>query len=149
MFLSAMLVKPVDPDKEITIKVDDVTEEYAYYQLEIYTKDAAGEIQPSRRITFDRVNLDMIEARAYAPDGSIISLSHYGDWVKYNEIRFPNHIDISRYKEEIGIELNVTKMDMNVPIADTKFVLTKPDGFDLKIIGKPPISPSEIPKGSR
>jgi hypothetical protein len=149
MFLAAMLVKPVDPEKEITIKVDDVTEEYAYYQLEIYAKATDGEIQPSRRITFDRVNLDIIEARAYAPDGSIVSLSHYGDWVKYNEIRFPNHIDISRYKEEIGIELNVIKMDMNAPIADTKFVLTKPDGFDLKIIGKPPVYPSETPKGNR
>ena len=149
MFLSAMLVKPVDPEKEITVKVDDVTEEYAYYQLAIVTKSPEGEILPERRITFDRVNLCIIETREYAPDGSIVSLSHYGDWATYGGVRFPNHIDISRPKEEIAIELNITKMDMNAPIPDTKFVLTKPDGYELKIIGKPPVSPSGTLKGSR
>jgi hypothetical protein len=137
MFLSAMLVKPVDPEKEMTIKVDDITEEYAYYQLAIVKKLPDGDIQAERRVTFDRVNLYIIEEREYSPDGSIVSVSHYGDWATYNGVRFPNHIDISRPKEEIAIELNITKMDMNTPIADTKFVLTKPDGFELKVIGKP------------
>jgi len=146
MFLAAMLIKPVGLENEIVIKVDDLTEEYAYYQLEIERKSPEGEIQPFRRITFDRVNLYIIEEREYAPDGSIVSMSHYGDWTKYNDVRFPNHIDISRPKEDIGIELNITKMEMNVPIPDTKFVLTKPEGFELKIIGKPSAEP---PKGSK
>jgi outer membrane lipoprotein-sorting protein len=137
MFLAAMLVKPVDPENDLIIKVDDITEEYAYYQVMLMKELPDGELQPSRRITFDRVNLYIIEEREYAPDGSIVSLSHYGDWGTYKGVRFPNHIDISRPKEEIAIELNITKMDMNAPIADTKFVLTKPEGFELKTIGKP------------
>ena len=149
MFLSAMMVKPVDPETEITLKVDDVTEEYAYYQLDIFKRLDGGDIELERRITFDRVNLAIIEAREYAPDGSIVSRSQYADWTLYNNVRFPNHIDISRPKEEIAIELNVTKLDMNGPIADTKFVLTKPDGFDIKVIGKPATSLAEPPKGSR
>ncbi len=149
MFLSAMLVKPVDHDKEITIKVDDITEEYAYYQLDIFKRLPDAEIQLLRRITFDQVNLYIIEAREYAPDGSIVSRSQYGDWATYNGVRFPNHIDISRPKEEIAIELNITKMDMNVPIPETKFVLTKPEGFELKTIGKPSPTPIEPPKGNR
>jgi hypothetical protein len=149
MFLSAMLVKPVDPETEITLRIDDATEEYQYYQLDIFKKLSGGEIELKRRITFDRVNLYMIEAREYAPDGSIVSRSQYGDWTTHNGVRFPNHIDISRPKEEIAIELNITKMDMNVPIADTKFVLTKPEGFDLKIIGKPSATTVEPPKGLR
>jgi hypothetical protein len=149
MFLAAMLVKPVDPETEITLKVDDITEEYAYYQLDIFKKLPEEQIELKRRITFDRVTLYMIEEREYAPDGSIVSRSQYGDWVTYKGVRFPNHIDISRPKEEIAIELNITKMDMNTPIPDTKFVLTKPEGFELKTIGKPPVSSSEPPKGSR
>jgi len=150
MFLSAMLVKPVDEAKDLTFKLDDITEEYAYYQLELVRKTPDGGVEPTRRITFDRVNLYMIEEREYAPDGSIVSLSHYGDWRTYSGVRFPAHIDISRPKEEIALELNITKMDMNVPVPDTKFVLAKPEGYELKILGKPAAgAPSEPPKGSK
>jgi len=150
MFLSAMMVKPVDPAGEMTIKVDDITEQYAYYQLAVVKRMPDGDIQAERRITFDRVNLYIIEEREYAPDGSIVSLSHYGDWQTYNGVRFPAHIDISRPKEDIALELNITKLDMNIPIPDTKFVLTKPEGYELKIIGKPAAAASpETPKGSR
>lgn len=150
MFLSTMLIKPVTSDKELTFKLDDITEEYAYYQLEVIRRNADGEIEPVRRITFDRVTLHMIEERQYSPDGTIVSLSHYGDWQTYNGVRFPCHIDISRPKEEIALELNVTKMDMNVPIPDSKFVLTKPEGYELKILGKPAAgAASEPAKGLR
>jgi hypothetical protein len=150
MFLSAMLVKPVDPADEITIKVDDITEEYAYYQLEILRKTSSGEIQPVRRITFDRVTLYIIEEREYAPDGSLVSLSHYGDWQTYNGVHFPSHIDISRPKEDLILELNITKMDMNMPVPDSKFVLNKPEGYELKIIGKPAVvAPSDPSKAAK
>jgi outer membrane lipoprotein-sorting protein len=147
MFLAAMLVKPIDAPKELTVKADDITEMFAYYQLAVMKQLPDGDLELVRRITFDRVNLFIIEERQYAPDGSIVSLSHYGDWRTISNVRFPNHIDISRPKEDIAIELNVTKIDMNVPIPDTKFVLTKPEGYELKIIGNPPVSPSEPPRG--
>ena len=146
MFLAAMLVKPIAQD-ELTIKADDITEMYAYYQVAVVKQSPSGDLELLRRITFDKVNLFIIEERQYAPDGSIVSLSHYGDWRTVANVRFPNHIDISRPKEDIAIEINVTKIDMNVPIADTKFVLTRPEGYELKIIGNPPVSPSEPPKG--
>ena len=150
MFLSAMLVKPVDPEKESTFKLDDITERYAYYQLAMVRVLPNGEVQPVRRVTFDRVTLFIIEERQYAPDGAIVSLSRYGDWQTYNGVRFPSHVDISRPKEEIAIELNITKMDMNVPVLDSKFMLAKPEGYELKIIGKPAAGPPpEPPKGSR
>jgi hypothetical protein len=150
MFLSAILVKPVNNADEKTVKVDDIGEEYAYYQLAVLKVLPDGDLQPVRRITFDRVNLYAIEEREFAPDGSIVSLSRYGNWTVYNGIRFPNHIDIMRPKEEIAIELNVTKMDMNTPIPDAKFVLAKPEGYELKTIGKPNgVSYTEPPKGRK
>jgi hypothetical protein len=147
MFLSAILVKRIDPEKDLTIKLDDITDEYAYYQLAVLRKVSESEVVPIRRITFDRVTLYMIGEREYAPDGTIVSDSHYGDWQTYGDVRFPSHIDISRPKEELALELNITKLDMNIPIPDTKFVLTKPDGYELKLIGKPPAG-SDSPKGS-
>lgn len=149
MFLSAMLVKPLDPTKEMTIKVDDVTEQYAYYQLAVVKRVGENDIQAERRITFDRVNLLIVEQRQYDPDGSLVSLARYSDWQVYGGIRFPSHISISRPKEEIGIEIIITKMEMNVPIPDSKFVLEKPEGFELQVIGSGSSRPAENPKVPR
>jgi outer membrane lipoprotein-sorting protein len=152
MFISAMLVKPIDAAKEMTLKVDDITEKYAFYQLAVVKKISENDIEPDRRVTFDRVNLLIVEQRQFDPDGSIVSLAQYSDWQVFSGIRFPSHIKISRPKEELGLELTITKMDMNIPIADSKFVLEKPEGFELQVIGSGGHASSgsqKAPKGNR
>ena len=144
-FLSAMLVKPVDLEKEWVTKVDDSTEQYLYYQMEIFNKLVNGEPQPYRRITFDRVNLLVIEQREYDADGVLVSLTKYGDWQTYSGLRFPSHIDISRPKQGFGVELVILKMDMNLPIPDSKFVLQRPEGSELQVIGSMP-DPAKVTK---
>jgi hypothetical protein len=152
MFISAMLVKPIDPAKELTIKVDDITPTYAYYQFAVVKKIAENNIEPDRRITFDRVNLLIVEQRDYDPDGTIVSLAQYSEWQVFSGIRFPSHIKISRPKEELGLELIITKMEMNIPIPDSKFVLEKPEGYQLQVIGSgghASSGSSKAPKGAR
>ncbi len=136
-FLSAMLVKPVDPANEFISKVDDITEQYDYYQMEVFRRLPGGDPQPYRRITFDRVNLLVIEQREYDADGGLVSLTKYGDWQTYGGIRFPSHIDISRPLQGFGVELVILKMEMNLPVPDSKFVLQRPEGSVLQIIGSP------------
>ena len=137
-FLSAMLVKPVDLPDQSVVKVDDITEQYAYYQLEVFKKLPNGDPQPFRRITFDRVNLLVVEQREYDADGGLVSLTKYGDWQTYGGIRFPSHIDISRPIQGFGVELVISKLEMNTPVADAKFVLVRPEGSELQTIGTSP-----------
>ncbi len=134
-FLSAMLVRPIDPQKDMTIMLDDTTETTASYQLGIVRKDADGELLISRRITFDRVNLQVVEQREYDAGGSIVSRSRYDDWHIYDNIRFPAHIEITRPKDEYGIVLLITKMDINKPVPNARFVLAQPEGSELQTIG--------------
>lgn len=136
-FMSAMLVRPVDLEHEFVTMVDDTTETFAFYQLEILRKHPEGDFSVARRITFDRVNLLVVEQREYDEEGSIVSLTRYGNWQIYEGIRFPSRIDINRYNDGYGVELSVTKLEMNVPIPDTRFALARPEGTELQVIGAP------------
>jgi outer membrane lipoprotein-sorting protein len=144
-FLSSMLVRPVDLQHELTTMVDDTTESFAYYQLAVIKRTSGDDIEVVRRITFDRVNLRMVEQREYDNDGSIVSLTRYSNWQVYSGIRFPSHIDISRPIDGFGVELAITKMEMNTPVADTRFVLQRPEGTELQIIGAGPGKTSSEP----
>jgi len=135
-FLEAMLVKPVDTVNELTILLDDTTETTASYQLGVI-RMPGKELIPHRRITFDRVNLQITEQREYDESGSIVSLTRYDDFKIFDNVRFPAHIEIARPKDGYGIVLRVTKMDINKPIPDAKFVLNRPEGTVLQTIGGP------------
>jgi outer membrane lipoprotein-sorting protein len=142
-FLNSMLIRPVDLEHELTLMVDDTTESFSYYQLGIIHKAPGNEndIEVVRRITFDRVNLHIVEQRQYDEQGSIVSLTRYSNWQVYSGVQFPSHIDISRPKDDYGVELIITKMEMNVPVPDTRFVLARPEGTELQVIGSGPAKP--------
>ena len=133
-FLSAMLVKPVDTVNELSLVSDDTTETVALYQLEVVRK-VGEEVFLHRRISFDRFNLQITEQREYDQAGSIISLTTYDDFKVYDNVRFPSRIQITRPKDEYGLVLQVMKMDINKPVPDSRFILTRPEGTELQVIG--------------
>ena len=133
-FLSAMLVKPVDTVNELSFMADDTTETVAFYQLGVVRK-VGEEIFLHRRITFDRFNLQITEQREYDEAGSIISLTRYDDFKVYHNVRFPSRIQITRPKDEYGLVLQVIKMDINNPVPDSRFILARPEGTELQVIG--------------
>ena len=133
-FLAAMLVRPIG-EHELTTRVDDITEQNAFYQLGIFKKVSENEIELERRITFDRVNLQIVEQREYDPEGSISSYTRYGNWQIYGNIRFPSRIEMTRPKDEYGVVISISKMELNKPVPDARFVLAKPEGTVLQTIG--------------
>jgi len=133
-FISGMLVRPVDPATEIVILVDDTTETTASYQLAIIHK-VGNDFAPFRRVTFDRVNLQVTEQREYDENGLIVSLTKYGNFKIYDNIRFASRIEITRPKDEYGLSLVLTKMEINKPIEDARFTLAKPEGAEVHVIG--------------
>lgn len=135
-FLEALLVRPYDPKTQRALLVDDTTETTSFYRLAFLKSLPDSDIEPYRRLTFDRVNLQIVEQREYDPDGSIVSLSRYSDWQIYDNIRFPSKVEITRPKDGYGVVLAITKMEINKPIPDSRFVLQRPEGSELKVIGE-------------
>ena len=62
----------------------------------------------------------------------------------YDNVPFPKHIDFNRPHDEIGLVLDVVKMDINKGVSDDKFVLEQPEGTKLQTVGQ---APADTPKG--
>jgi len=134
-FLSALLVKPFDSTGDITLLLDDTNEQYSHYILQSLRKLDGSALAVLRTVTFDRVDLRVIEQREFAPDSSIVSLTKYAGWKDYSGIYFPSQIQIMRYLEEYGATLDISQLEINHTPPDSTFVLERPAGSTLQVIG--------------
>lgn len=138
-FLSSMLVRPADPVNESAYLTDLTDEENALYILHFFHKSPNGDIEPSREIWFDRLDLTIIRQIVQRPaDGGIVSDTRYSKWQPYGDAVFPAHIDINRPIEGYGVVLDVMEMQMNKSLTNEQFVLTQPAGTQLQVIGGGP-----------
>ena len=136
----ALLLKPIDPDKEIAVP-ENTTEivkdpkshkdaEQAAYTVIVIDKDKDGPYL-SRKIVFSRTDLQPHEQYIYNRQGQLTTYAHYENYSNYSGISFPAIISIQRPIEGYGITLSIVKMDVNVPLTDEQFVLTQPPGSQL------------------
>ncbi len=135
-FLSAMLVRPIAAT-DLTTRIDDINEKNAFYQLGVIKVVSATDARVERRITFDRVNLQIVEQREYNADGELVSDAQYSNWQIFDNIRFPARVEWSRPQEDFGVTIAITKMTVNKPVPDARFELTRPEGTELQVIGGP------------
>lgn len=133
-FLSSMLIRPPEPG-ERPFLVDQTDEENTLYILWLVRETANGEIKASRSIWFDRLDLAIVRQIVYDGGGEIISDTRYAKWQTYNGVLFPAHIDINRLKDGYGVVMDITEMQMNTPLTNDKFVLNKPEGAQVQVIG--------------
>jgi len=137
-FLSSMLIRPADTASEIPWLIDQTDEDNAIYILYF------AKIGPNREflglpraVWFDRIDLSIVRQTAYDMDGALISDTRYSKWQPYNGVMFPAHIDINRPKDGYGVVLDVVDMKMNTSLTDEQFVLNRPEGSTLQLIGAP------------
>ncbi len=119
-FLSALLVKPLDSGGDYTLLLDDTNEQYSHYILQDLRKLPDNDVELLRTVTFNRVDLRIIEQREYAPDSSIVSLTKYDGWKDYAGITFPSQIGIMRYLEEYGATLDISQLEINKTAPDRR-----------------------------
>jgi outer membrane lipoprotein-sorting protein len=136
-FFSSMLIPPVDPSTETASRLDFVDEDNAFYILFILKKGANGDPIFVRGVWFDRIDLTIARQTVYDESGAEVSDTRYSKWQQYNGVTFPAHIDINRLKDEYGVVLDITDMQMNVSLTDDKFILNQPPDSQLKVIGAP------------
>lgn len=138
-FLSSMLIRPADPATEAPVLMDLTDEDNTLYVLEFMRKGPAGEIlqQVGRTVWFDRLDLSIVRQMVYDEADATISDTHYANWQQYNGVLFPAHIGLNRWKDGYGVVMDVVDMKMNLALTDDKFVLARPEGSKLKVIGDP------------
>jgi outer membrane lipoprotein-sorting protein len=100
------------------------------YILDIIKRNGQGWYL-SRKIVFDRTDLQPHQQLLYDEHGSIVTNFVYDEYREFNGVLFPANIQIWRPQEEYSIKLEVTKLTINGPIMDEQFVLEPPSGASL------------------
>lgn len=136
-FLEALLPKPVQPDEHPAL-LNLTDEDNASYILILTRVSPEGDVRVSRSIWFDRLNLHMVRQLIFDPEGNILSDARYSDWQSYDGVPFPKHIDINRPRDEYSVVLSVVKMDIDKGVSEDKFVLDRPEGAVLQVLGQQP-----------
>jgi hypothetical protein len=133
----ALLLQAVDPQNELAVleegEIDPATRKMslrADYTLNII-KQSGREWDLSRKVVFDRIDLQPHQQLFYDEHGSIVTDVHYDEYREFNGVFFPTKIEIWRPHEEYAIKLEVTKLTINGPIMDDQFTLDLPSGAGL------------------
>lgn len=135
-FLRAMLVRPPDEANETPILVDSTDEVNAQYVMVLIAKSPEGKLSIRRTIFFDRTNLSISRQREYDSQGTIVSDTRYQDWKMYKGgIAFPSTTTITRPVDGYGVSMTIVKLDGNEALSNDKFVLQKPPGVQVQMLG--------------
>ncbi len=140
-FLSAMLIRPLDPATETAILEDDTDEDTALYKLHFLRAGPDGKPMLARSVWFDRLDLSIVRQKTFNEKGEIVSDTRYLKWQPYNAVMFPSHIDLNRYVDGYGVTMDILEMQMNKVLTDEQFVLNPPEGSTPRKIGESPAGP--------
>lgn len=133
-FLEALLVRPVEK-RELSVLEDFTDEDNAAYILHILDPLPRGELDLSRNVWFERLALNMARQKVFDASGALLTDARYSDWTRFDGVPFPKHIEINRPKDEYGVVIDVVKMEINKPLSNDKFLLNRPEGTQLQVLG--------------
>jgi hypothetical protein len=129
--LTAVLIAPPNPEKEIVLLEDDSGSSKAIYILLIIGRNDE-KYRLLRNIYFDRYTLDIARQKTFDVSGHITSETEYANWKRYGRVSFPSDIDIKRPQENYEVQLNVVGLKANsADITPDKFLLDQPSGTRL------------------
>jgi len=138
-FLEALLVRPVDPQDNVFL--ENFTDEDNAFLILHVVRQAGQQLELTRTIWFNRVDLRIARQILLDPMGNILTDARYSSWQMYDDVPFPKHIEIDRPRDEYAVVLDVVKMDINKGVSDDKFVLNQPEGTTLQLVGHPSAQP--------
>jgi outer membrane lipoprotein-sorting protein len=137
---SAIFWEPIPAQSPILLEeaADDASRYYALTVVRraggsgsdaLGTPDADWEI--AERIWFDRADLSVARRQTYDPGGKLGSDVRYGGWDKFETVRYPRQIALTRPGNDYKLEISITKAAFNETIPPDRFVLRQPPGAEL------------------
>jgi len=139
--LDALFWKPVSDGQAVLFEESDQTAGRAYELtlLRPGTTPAAAQagqdFEVDSRIYFDRADLSVSQISIFAPGGTLAAEIHYRDWQPWGDAQFPRAISLSRPHDDYRLDMEITKLTLNAPIASDRFHLDQPAGSELVQVG--------------
>ena len=140
-FVDALLVRPVDMAADKVVLENQTDEAGAFYIVHVVHEDN-GALRLDRTIWFSRVNLEIARQMIFDAAGNILTDARYSEWKTYDKVAFPKHVEINRPQDEYGVVIDIVKMEINKGVTDDKFILERPPGTTLRVLGQPPAAPA-------
>jgi outer membrane lipoprotein-sorting protein len=106
-----------------------------YYVLMV-ANETSGDWSLSRKIWFDRVDLQVARIQIYGPEGGVLSDVRYGEWQQSDAENYPYEISLARPADEYQLDIRITQLTLNQPIAADRFRLAQPPGTELVQLGE-------------
>jgi outer membrane lipoprotein-sorting protein len=134
----ALLLRPIQPENGELAVLENGTEivtgdknrkfQQADYIIDVIQDGNGNDSWLSRKIVFSRVDLLPHRQLIYDQAGDLVTDASYSDYKDNSGVLFPSVIEIRRPEEEYDITLHMVKLEINLRLDDTKFVLEKPAG---------------------
>jgi len=99
-----------------------------------------------RKVWFDRASLGIARVQVFGPAGKIETDARYGDWQPVSSspapasstsspslasFSFPRLISVARPRDDYRLEIRISRLTVNEPIAAERFTLDQPPGAEL------------------
>jgi outer membrane lipoprotein-sorting protein len=128
--------------KEETVLLEEFNDENSrYYVLTVLRGGYSTEI--FRKIWFDRTDLNVVRLQSYGPKGVLLSDVRFSDWQPLFDQTagttnsaggpqaFPRALRIDRPHDDYRLDLQVSKIDLNVNLSADRFQLAQPENSEL------------------
>ena len=127
--------------EEATLLEEFNDENSRFYVLTVLRGGYRTEIL--RKIWFDRANLNIVRLQSFGPKGALLSDVHYSDWQPVSDSpasstaasntqpAFPRSLRVDRPHDDYTLNLQVTKIDLNMDLAADRFQLREPAGAEI------------------
>jgi outer membrane lipoprotein-sorting protein len=130
-----LLLQPIDQQDEVTVLeqgqqtlVDPRTQKPVFrpdYTLDVIKRTDHGWYL-SRKVVFDRTDLQSREQIMYDQYGYVATDAHYEQFNSFNGVSFPTKIEIWRPQEEYSITISIIRLVVNQQLTDDQFMLSQP-----------------------
>jgi len=155
--LDALFWSEIPSGDPVLIEQFDATPNRYYILTELRRAgegdEAGAELEIARKIWFDRADLSIVRIQLYGPGGRLDSDISYSEWPAQAAapvgaasgtqqpgasaaLDFARDIRITRPQDDYQLEIHITKLVLNQPIAPDKFVLQQPPGSELVHVGE-------------
>ena len=129
------LVWPVIPQTENALVEEADALPFRYYVLTLATNGPQG-WELDRKIWIDRATLQIARIQIYSPGGELVSDIQIKNWQPVGKINYPKDILLARPADQYQLDIQITQLTLNQPIAGDKFQLAQPSGTDLVQLGE-------------
>lgn len=149
--------------KEEQVFLEEFNDETGRYYV-LTAVHGGYQIAVSRKIWFDRAELQVARLQTFGPKGALLSDARFGDWQAVagdqetasagstNAVAaYPRKIRLERPRDEYTLDLTIVKVTLNGDLPAERFQIEQPQGSELVQVGEktPEKKPADLKKDGK